>query len=317
MDYRRRFALAFLTSLIATGCGAGDGPDAAPRYVAVGAGGTIASSVDSMDWTAESSGSQVGLTSIAAGPSIVVAVGVDGTILTSPDGSAWTERASGTSADLRHVLFTGEKFVAVGGSWDSGAVTLTSRDGTAWTLVDSPSSHMFHAVAHGSGTLVAAAYYRSDLQTPALFASEFSAGSSISSSWAERQGPDFYDSVTTGDLIMVVGGSSVSTSRDGVIWDQQDLPGVELVSGVASSGSTFVIVGERGVIHRSADAAQWSEYAVSANWLSGVAHGDPGFVAVGSTGAIVSSPDGETWTTQDAGVTAHLADVAYGPTTPE
>jgi hypothetical protein len=229
---------------------------------------------------------------------------------------SWTKRNSQTTVDFSHVVFNGEKFIAVGGSWESGAITVKSSDGTNWTTVESPSNYMFHAVAHGAGTLVAAAYYRSDLQTPALFTSVISSGSSSASGWNQRQGPDFYDSLTVDGEVMVVGGTSVSTTRDGVAWTERELPSSSLVSGIAFSGSEFSIVGELGTIYTSPNGTEWTQRSTPLgrdSWFTGVAHGDSLFVTVGGNGVIVTSPTGAEWTTQASGTAETLSDVIYGP----
>lgn len=288
----------------------------AARFVAVGEGGTIASSLDGVDWTVESSGVTANLSGVAAGPAIIVAVGRRGAILSSRDGVHWTERTSGTSADLSYVTFTGTKFVAVGGSWELGAVTLESRDGTSWEQVPSPPDQMFHAVAHVADTLVAAAYSRSDRQIPSLFTSTVSSGSAIGG-WTPQLGPDFYDGLSIGDLTMVVGGSSVSTSTDGKTWNERALPGTRLVSGVASSGAVHAIVGELGTIYSSLDGADWIQQVspLAQQSFRAVAYGESSFVAVGERGAIITSLDGAVWSARALDVSTWLSGVTYGPAT--
>ncbi len=300
---------------VGTGCDStGADPDTIARFIAVGAEGTIQESLDGTSWTTRGSGITTGLTSVAAGRSGFVAVGVGGTIVTSPDGVTWTKRPAQTTADLSHVIFDDEKFIAVGGSWESGAVTIKSPDGRTWTPVESPSTYMFHAIAHGNDTLVAAAYHRSDLQTPALFTAVSSSGSSVSG-WGQAQGPDFSDSLTIGDEIMVVGEFAVSVSRDGLTWEERPLPRKALLYGIASSATTFVIVGELGTIYTSTDGTEWTSQltTLGTTFLSGVTHGDSTFVAIGEAGAIATSPDGVVWTRQVADTTKSLFDVAYGP----
>lgn len=287
-------------------------------FVAVGVDGAIVSSLDGSSWAIESSGVSVDLSSIAAGRGTFVAVGQDGTIVTSGDGTSWTKQLSQTDVDLWHVIFNGEKFIAVGGDWESGGVALTSSDGATWTGVESPSNYMFNSVAYGSGTLVASGQVRSDHSSPALFTSVVSPTSSAVGGWTQRQGPHFYDSLTTTEgRIMVVGDWSVGTSTDGVAWTQMTYPASRGGRGIASSGASFVIVGEFGTVYRSLDGTEWTEHSTGGrDGLSGVAFGDAHFVAVGSNGAIVSSLDGSTWSTEVAGTTRHLQDVTYGAITP-
>jgi len=199
--------------------------------------------------------------------------------------------------------------VAVGGDWTDGAATITSADGEAWVEVASPSSHMFHAIVHGGGNLIAAAYRRSDLQTPAQF------HSMTGGSWTMREGPDFYDSVTAAGLLVVAGGSVSVSADDGASWETA-IPGWIGVSGVAFGGGTFVVVGEGGLLYTSPDGRAWTQRAHplgKAGSFYGVAHGAGRFVAVGSPGRVLTSADGATWTAGSSGVEGQLSAVTHGP----
>ncbi len=309
-----RFAeLSVLCILAACGSTEPVGPS---QFIAVGEGGTIARSHDGIEWSVERSGVTADLSGVAAGPGIV-AVGRDGTIVSSADGIEWTKRSSGTPADLSYVTFTGEKFVAVGGSWELGAVTVESRDGARWARVDSPPDQMFHAVAYVADTLVAAAYSRNDRQIPSLFTSSVASGSALGG-WTPQLGPDFYDALSMGDITMVVGGSTVSTSLDGNTWNERALPSAHLVSGLASSGAVHSIVGELGTIHSSNDGVAWMQRVSPLGRLSfrDVTYGASLFVAVGERGAIITSADGAGWSAQTIDVNVCLSSVAYTPGAP-
>jgi hypothetical protein len=281
----------------------------APLFVAVGPDGLILTSPDGTSWTPRSSGVDTALSAVAAGPSRFVAVGGAGTVVGSRDGVSWAPAASPTATHLSHVIFTGDHFVAVGGDWTSGAATITSADGESWVEMASPSNHMFHAVAYGGRNVIAAAYFKSDQQTPAQF------HSMTGGVWTMRQGPDFYDSVTAAGLLVVVGGS-VSVSRDdGASW-QTTLPGWIGVSGVAFGGGTFVVVGELGLIYTSPDARAWAKRESplgNAGSFYSVAYGGGRFVAVGSPRRVLTSADGATWTAGSSGVDEQLTAVTYGP----
>jgi hypothetical protein len=281
----------------------------APLFVAVGPGGVILTSPDGTSWTPRSSGVGSALEAVAAGPSRFVAVGGAGTVVSSPDGVTWAPAASPTTTHLSHVIFAGDRFVAVGGDWNKGAATITSADGESWVAMASPSNHMFHGVAHAGGNLIAAAYYKSDQQTPAQF------HSIAGGDWTMLPGPDFYDSVTAAGLLVVVGGS-VSVSRDdGASW-RTTLPGWIGVLGVAFGGGTFVVVGEVGLLYTSPDASGWAKRAHplgTAGSFYSVAYGGGRFVAVGSPGRVLTSADGATWTAGASGVDGQLSAVTYGP----
>jgi len=304
------FVAPLLAAALLSGCGspAVEGPDG-PRFVAVGADGTIASSPDGGEWFPETSGIDKDLFSVAFGKGTFVAVGEGGFILTSPDGDTWTPQYSPTATTLSDVIFTGERFVAVGGSWDTGATTVVSADGLTWKNITSPGGHMFHAVAHRNDVLVAAAYTRSDLQTPALFTSPPGEG------WQEGTGPDFQDSLFHEDRIYTVGGSSANRWSDGLGWSSVALAGNPSMRGVAQGGELFVAVGEMGAIHTSTDGEQWTDHSIAGEtgWLGGVAHGGATFVAVGSEGRIFTSADGAAWKSATAPTPKDLLAVAFKP----
>jgi hypothetical protein len=118
-------------------------------YVAVGDSGTIVTSTNGSDWTAQTSGTAFTLRQVTSNGNIIVAVGVSGTIVTSINGgSTWTAQQiqSGTpnlvgvAAETQLVanavadpLLLGaiptSQFVAV----DSSGNVYTSVDGITWS----------------------------------------------------------------------------------------------------------------------------------------------------------------------------------------
>lgn len=289
-----------------------DGIGKSGLYVAVGANGTMVRSETGAQWAVSTSGVTQTLSSIAADGERFVAVGKDGTILTSEDGVTWSARASGTTVDLEHVLFDGERFFAVGGDWTAGAVTLKSADGTSWEAIASPESHMFHSAARLGDRVVAAGRYRSDLQTPAVFSRTVTA-SSAETEWRSRAGPDFSDAVTVDGALWIVSGDRVASTSDLEQWTEHTLPGNQPHRAIAWSGSSFVVVGEQGAVHRSLDGQDWTARHTGLNdaWFTSVAHGEPGFVAVGGEGVLITSTDGSTWTRAGSGTSMTLLDVTF------
>jgi hypothetical protein len=316
-----RLGIAALAALAAWGCGGATSEDTSvsPSFVAVGARGTIVSSLDGTSWTPRDSGVTAKLTGVAASGALFVAVGDGGTILSSSRGTAWAARDSGTEVNLTHVIFNGEKFVAVGGGWSDQAVSLTSPDGISWTSLESPSAYAFHAVAVAGGTVFAAAVTPStrlpmDLEHVVL---EYVLPSTSSrGSWRDRDLPRFSDSLSLAEQALTVGSwndeSTLSRSSDGQDWTTQALPCSD-ARAVASSGSTLVVACRASALS-SPDGTAWSEHslAVDGGWLTEVTYGASSFVAVGSAGAIFTSANGSTWTSQVSGVSADLLDVAYG-----
>ena len=101
--------------------------------VAVGANGTILTSVDGAAWQERNSGTTNDLLGVAYGNGGFVATGLRGTILNSNDGITWNPRASVTNTDLLGVAFGNGQFVAVGGIHGMSSVIVTSGDGVAWS----------------------------------------------------------------------------------------------------------------------------------------------------------------------------------------
>lgn len=284
-----------------------------PHFIAVGAEGTLLKSPDGTSWKSISSGVTSQLTSITFGAGIFVAVGEGGMILASADGVDFSPRYNPTGVDLSHVIHTGERFVAVGGDFDLGAVTVTSKDGFIWDNVVSPSGFMFHAVAHRNDSLVAAAFARSDLQTPALFAAE------PEKPWQEAVGPDFRDSVTTDQGMFTLGGENLNQFVDGLGWSSQTISAGISAHAVTYEANQFIIVGEQGTVFSSPDGKTFNDHSLvgETGYFSGVAFGAETFVAVGDQGRVITSTDGATWAKQTAPTAKTLFDVAYGgPVTP-
>lgn len=280
-----------------------------PRFVAVGAKGTVLEATDGTAWNVVDAGAAVNFTSIVYAANMFVAVGEGGVVFTSENGIEFKQRYSPTGVDLGHVIHTGERFVAVGGDFDVGAVTITSKDGLAWENMLSPGSFMFHAVAHKNDLLIAAAYARSDLQTPALFTS------APGQPWEESIGPDFWDSVTTTDGVFTVGGSSVHHFVDGIGWTSQTISAGISSRAITHAANTFVVAGEMGGLYSSPDGKAFTAHSLpnETRYFQGVTHnGTDTFVAVGSGGMIATSKDGASWSTVTTETTQSLNDVAYG-----
>lgn len=283
-------------------------------YVTVAADGHIFHSQNGMDWTGLGPVAPQSLRSVAFGNGVFVAVGARGTVMTSTNGTAWSPVNANTTTNLEHVVFSQDTFVTVGGSWESGAVSLKSTNGVDWETMPSPENHMFHAVARHNGHLVAAAYYRSDLQTPSLFFSAVGRGSLSGEGWTAATGPDFYDAVEVFDGVMVAGGSHLAFRRDvePFVSTPVDAQGLRAL---AAGPPGVVALGEGTMAMFSADGQSWSGHAVPATggtWFSGAVHGDAGFVAVGSVGSVVVSSNGRDWTAAHPSTRLDLMDVAFG-----
>ncbi|GAB7128147.1 hypothetical protein JCM19000A_26540 [Silvimonas sp. JCM 19000] len=114
-------------------------------FVAVGANGTILTSVDGLTWTTQTSGTTTNLTGVAVSASYYVAVGDNGAVLRSSDGVSWTAQTAFTSSNLLGIYYNSidSKFYAVG----VGGIMFTSSDGASWTQITTNTSSDLYSVA--------------------------------------------------------------------------------------------------------------------------------------------------------------------------
>jgi hypothetical protein len=128
-------------------------------FAAVGVNGTIGTSVNGTNWSAQNSGTSAALTAITYARGLFVAVGGATVILTSTNGTNWTGVNPGTGVyGLRGVASGGDKFVAVGGSSPAargGSIT-ASPDGMSWGPQNSGITlENFYGITWGNSLFVA------------------------------------------------------------------------------------------------------------------------------------------------------------------
>ncbi len=257
------------------------------QFVAVGNGGTVATSPDGFNWKYHSIGPIYGadagyvLYGLAYGNGRLVAVGYGfslqggfGVILTSTDGVQWTPQACPSDiVHLNTVVYGGGGFVAGGRVGGHAGAILISPDGVAWSEQEPAGWSEVKGLAYGDGTYVAVTDF---------------AG--------------FYCSTQPAAGWEVVG------------WD--GLPGAypHLLS-VAYGAGRFVAVGmdPRSPIV-SPDGCTWTNWPPFAReiLLWSVAFGDSQFVAVGPSGLVVVSSDGSNWVKRASGAATDLRALAYG-----
>jgi hypothetical protein len=102
--------------------------DGSGQYVAVGMGGTIATSSDAATWTTRNSTIINTILSVSWANSLYLATATSGKAVTSPDGITWTDRNTGDTSDLHDAVWLDTEFVVVG----SGGTILVTSDGTSW-----------------------------------------------------------------------------------------------------------------------------------------------------------------------------------------
>ena len=79
-------------------------------------------------------------------------------------GTTWTLRIPGFN-ELSSVTYGNGLFVAVGGSYSSSTIHISSN-GATWTEQTSPTSNYLNGVTYGNGTFVAVGSYGTILTSP-------------------------------------------------------------------------------------------------------------------------------------------------------
>jgi hypothetical protein len=104
-----------------------------PRFVAVGAAGTVLHSPDGLVWVNASPGGAV-LNAVTYGANGFVAGGAGGAILQSDNALAgsWVSRTSGGALEILSLTYGNGRYVAVGGAPVAADLILMSLDGIAW-----------------------------------------------------------------------------------------------------------------------------------------------------------------------------------------
>ena len=284
-------------------------------FVAVGFGGTILTSPDSVTWTTRVSGTITNLSGVTYGNNIFVAVGASGTILTSADGIVWTSRTSGTTYSLFGVTYGNGCFVALG----DYVTILTSVDSITWISRKSD-------LASSTYSKLTGATYGNN-----MFVAVGNNGIILTSAdgitWKYRVAGgnnSYYELYFTGvayvnNTFTVVGRGSgnlglIQTSTDGITWTKRTKSVNNAgISGVTNNNYLFIEVGDSGTIFTSVDGITWSSRSTgTTNALSAVSFGNNILVVVGGNGTILTSIDGITWISRSSAKTVGLSGVTYG-----
>jgi hypothetical protein len=244
-------------------------------FVAVGNGGTILRSSDSVNWLASPSGTNAALNAVAHQDGVFVAVGSSGVILTSSNSAGWTLRDSGTNRILRNIAHGRGLFIAVG---DQGTV-LSSSDAVTWTAQNLGTNRTLLGLTWAGDQFVA------------VGAGGFLTTSPDGTNWSPHASGvslTLYD-VTCGNGTFVVVGNAgaITTSTNGVDWIRRTSPVGSLLHGVTWANGTFVAVGMGGLVLSSPDGISWAiRNSRTTQNLNDIVYCGNAFVAVGANGTI-------------------------------
>lgn len=265
------------------------------RFVAVGEGGSFATSTDGRDWSFYRLPASINFNEVAFGNGRYVAVG-SSSVVVSSDGLQWTVALNLTGERAESVAFAGGRFFLI-----SRTRLLSSTDGTTWTPVTLPQlgyRNLLH-LAFGNGIYVAVGAF--------------------GSVWTSANGQDWVPRATEiggelenikfagGTFIAVGSGGALWTSTDGISWKERDSETSNRLHGTAFGNGKFIAVGNRGRVISSSKGSNWKkEDSGQPNRLESVAFAAGLFVAVGEDGVILTSTDGTTWAPVHPGPTRDL-----------
>jgi hypothetical protein len=286
--------------------------------IAVGGGGAVVTSTDSVSWTGHQIGANQTLRGVATDTAggIAVAVGDLGTILTSADGGTWTSRTSGTTVALQGVARGAGLFVAVG----STGVILSSANGTSWTPRNSNTTENLLAVTFGGGTFVA-----TGVAGTILTSTDGQAWTSRTSNSTQMLAGVTWDPK---GYVAVGSGGVVVTSTDAVAWTSRSVGNTQTLIGVTALSGTYAAADAVKNVYTSTDGIAWTAHLLDPAGLtypwsdtnSGIVTVGGELVALGLHGSLLHSAGGAAWSLAliPGGIgpaTCRLSDAAYGNST--
>jgi len=284
-------------------------------YVAVGDGGTILTSTDTVTWIPRLSGTTNRLNGVRYGANGFIAVGesaagTPATILLSVDGVSWSPRVCPVTNSLAGISYWSGVYVAVG----STGTIVSSTNGLAWTA--SHTGAPYDLLGTDAGYISSSAYVGN------LFLAVGDSGLILTSpdglAWTVRFSGTFNRltavsmcSAYTGLIVAVGESGTVLTSPDGQIWTVQTSGTTSHLYAVAKDNQgRFGAVGQGGVFMTAMNGVGWiPQQSGVSNDLNGLLYVNGNFLVVGAGGAIQA---GIAWLTGDSGTMATLQGVTFG-----
>ena len=249
-------------------------------FLAVGAGGRIASSPDGTTWTTlNNTASSADLNAVAFGGASYVAAGAGGAVLYSSDGVNWAGETSATSSAIYGLATNGASaFVGVG----ANGTIVYSTNGVNWAAATSGTTNDLLAVAYGNGRYVAVGTGGTLLTSTDAVTWTAETSNTAQSLKGIAYGTDASTSTT---LFVAVGASgALISSTDGITWTANNSLPVANINNI-TFGSQFVLVGDSGIIYTSATGMSWQvQSSGTANNLKAVTHNAFSYSAVGASG---------------------------------
>jgi len=264
----------------------------------------VYTSPDAFTWTVRTipiSNSSCREVAYVAGTYYVGSATSNGHYITSTDAITWTLKRDGGGQTFFSIYDVNGKAV---GATSSGLSVLAGG-----TRESAQPSHSHPCVSNSLGAIKTIAYNGTNqFVTVDQFGQTLSSSDGIN--WTARPFPNG-TSMTGSAHIRYANGSyiilgnnstsSILTSTDGITWLPRTTPSTTGLNGFAFGASTYVAVGNSGVVFSSSDTGTWTSRAAGSSTFNDVTFGNSLFVAVGNSGACYTSPDGTTWTSRAAG----------------
>jgi len=287
-------------------------------------------------WTARTSGTTAGLSSVVWTGTQFVAVGSSSTVLTSPDGITWTQRALGSStpANLTSVAWSGQTLVAISTSLTGNA--FSSSDGISWSPLSLPL-----AIGSTSGSVVSSAdsvlLIGSNSGTARFIGRSVDHGLTWNLDTVPKSSSKLPQSVqafarhngrlvamgSNGFAVSSVNGGTWTTLSTETTWPRPYGGIIDYtITSIVSTGTYAVGVGLAGHVTRSADGITWQQprnvaripedapTEATIGDLYSVTFTGTSLVAVGAGNHVVSADGGANWAPVQTGATT-LSSVAW------
>lgn len=191
-------------------------------FIAVGAGGSIVTSADGIDWAEKTSGTAADIYRVAAYGPDIIAVGDEIVLLSTDHGETWLMKNQPAGVRLSSVIMNSSQVVVGGWIADTlaSSIMISEDRGDTWQTIDSQAldQKFLYDLMYREGLFVAAV-----------------------------------------DSPFSIGGGWIFVSTDGAVWNEiyRDLDfGLNVV---VHDGNQFIVAGRGGAVRASIDGFNWTE----------------------------------------------------------
>lgn len=242
-------------------------------YIAVGSNGVILTSTDTITWTKRVSGITDTIYYVAYGNGLYVAVG-GRTILTSSNGINWTKAS--VSEYIYGVTYGNGVFVICGYSGSSGII-LTSANGINWTSQKLISYGYFYDI-----------FYLNDKFITTYYGNIYISYDGVSWITTSCNYSLKHLTYGKGMYVGITESGTVVTSADCNVWTQRAILPSGMYFGIMYTGNLFIALLNNGSISTSKDGIIWNTQLCPDSLLK-CCYNDGLLVGVGVNGTIRTS----------------------------